>query len=79
MNEHGTIPDGMELDHRCNNTSCYRLDHLELVSHRENMHRALYQGDTCRRGHVGDWYFGKHGRQCRRCMREAERRSVRHG
>ena len=34
--EHGPIPDGMEINHRCWNTLCCDTDHLELVSRADN-------------------------------------------
>lgn len=33
------IPEGMEIDHTCENRACINVDHLELVSHAENMRR----------------------------------------
>ena len=36
----GDIPDGKEIDHLCRNKGCVNPDHLEAVSHRENMLRA---------------------------------------
>ena len=36
----GPIPDGLELDHLCRNRSCVNPDHLEPVTHAENMRRA---------------------------------------
>src|ERR1700722_3874180 len=36
----GSIPDGMDIDHRCRNRVCCNPNHLEVVSHRENMARA---------------------------------------
>lgn len=36
----GEIPAGLELDHTCKHRSCVRPDHLELVTHPENMKRA---------------------------------------
>lgn len=36
----GAIPVGRELDHRCNIRACCNPDHLEPVTHRENMERA---------------------------------------
>lgn len=37
--ENGPIPDGMELDHLCNNKLCIRPDHVEPVTHLENVRR----------------------------------------
>lgn len=36
----GPIPDGLTLDHLCRNTRCVRPDHLEPVTHYENLRRA---------------------------------------
>jgi hypothetical protein len=36
----GPIPDGMQLDHRCGNTSCVNPDHLEVVTQQENIRRS---------------------------------------
>jgi hypothetical protein len=36
----GTIPDGLDIDHLCRNRSCVKPDHLEAVTHRENMVRG---------------------------------------
>jgi len=36
---HGPVPDGLELDHVCRNTSCVRPTHIEAVTHAENMRR----------------------------------------
>jgi hypothetical protein len=50
--ENGPISEGLELDHLCRNRSCVRPDHMELVSHREN----LIRGDISRpRGTNGKW------------------------
>lgn len=38
--EHEAIPDGYELDHLCRVRSCVNLDHLEVVTHAENVRRA---------------------------------------
>ena len=37
--EHGTIPNGLELDHKCLNRACVFPDHLEPVTHLENVRR----------------------------------------
>ena len=36
----GEIPEGTEIDHVCRNKSCVNPDHLEAVSHRENILRG---------------------------------------
>ncbi|MGB6686268.1 MAG: HNH endonuclease signature motif containing protein [Terracidiphilus sp.] len=38
--EKGPVPEGMELDHTCRNRTCCNPDHLEPVTHVENMLRA---------------------------------------
>jgi hypothetical protein len=32
----GPVPEGYELHHRCENPACWRVDHLEVVTHAEN-------------------------------------------
>ena len=34
------IPDGLEIDHKCKNTLCVNPDHLEAVTHGENVRRG---------------------------------------
>lgn len=36
----GDIPDGLEIDHLCSVRNCVRPDHLEAVTHAENMRRG---------------------------------------
>lgn len=37
----GPIPEGLVLDHLCRNPPCVRPDHLEAVTHAENVRRGL--------------------------------------
>lgn len=40
----GSIPEGMDLDHRCGNRACVNPDHLRVTTRSQNMqHRAVNQ------------------------------------
>lgn len=45
--EHGSVPDGLELDHLCRRRDCVNPAHLEPVKHKENVRRgyAITHGD----------------------------------
>ena len=70
----GPIPDGLEIDHLCRVSSCVNPDHLEAVTHRENMLRGLTVGARnaakthCPKGHPLDGHIPKH-RYCLTCNR----------
>jgi hypothetical protein len=36
----GTVPDGLELDHLCENKACVNPGHLEPVTRSENVRRG---------------------------------------
>lgn len=42
---------GMELDHLCRNRACCNPNHLEAVTHRENIRRAADRITHCPQGH----------------------------
>ncbi len=72
----GPIPIGLTLDHLCRNRRCVNPEHLEPVSHRENILRGMSpladnaRRTHCRRGHP---LFGDNvklengGRRCLCC------------
>ncbi len=80
----GQVPLGMELDHLCRNHSCVNPNHLEIVTHRENILRGINviatnsQVTHCPQGHPYDllntYFLPNGGRDCRICRREAKRR-----
>ncbi len=66
----GAIPAGLQTDHLCRNRACWCPEHLEPVTHIENMRRA--RPDVCIRGHEftpENTYFRRNapGRRCRTC------------
>lgn len=77
--EHGSIPDGMEIDHLCRVTRCANPAHLEAVTPLENTARS--HGNVakteCPQGHPytdeNTYNSGrrKH-RQCRTCVLERQ-------
>lgn len=77
----GEVPAGLELDHLCSNRTCVRPDHLEPVTHVENIRRAWDRKTHCPNGHaytpetrVSD-YMGGH--RCLICRRAANAASAR--
>lgn len=74
----GPIPEDRQLDHLCRNPPCVNPDHLEPVTHQENMRRGLHGELTthCPAGHPYDddanTYrpAGTAQRRCRACLRE---------
>jgi len=47
----GDIPEGMQLDHRCETPLCVRLKHLKLVTNRENNRQRVKKITHCPQGH----------------------------
>ena len=76
----GPIPDGLELDHLCRVRNCVNSEHLEPVTHRENLRRGVasrHDPDQCPQGHPlagGNLYTCPKGhRYCRICRRAGAR------
>lgn len=73
----GPVPEGLEIDHLCNTRLCVRLDHLEAVTHVENVRRANERRTHCKSGHEfspANTYVWKDGsRKCRACDRDRAR------
>lgn len=77
------VPDGYELDHLCRTPACVNPEHLDVVSHRENMLRGeTFAAEQARRTHCPQGHalagsnlirYRDH-RQCRECT-QARRRT----
>jgi hypothetical protein len=86
---HGSIPDGLVIDHLCRTPSCVRPDHLEAVENRTNVidrgagpFAAKARATHCKNGHEwtpeNTWIrmdSATGTRNCRACKRERMRRS----
>lgn len=81
----GPIPAGLEIDHLCRNHGCVNPDHLEPVTHAENLRRGKTRAwwnerkTHCKHGHPFTpentyTYPGRKKRGCRTCTRERHRR-----
>lgn len=84
----GPIPDGLEIDHLCRVRNCANPDHLEAVTHQENLRRGgspvgvNAQRTHCVNGHEfspeNTITCGRKGgrarRKCRACYNAARRR-----
>ena len=56
----GIIPVGLEIDHTCNVKSCVNPDHLEAVTHQENIQRMVDRGGGRWRGYTSEsWWWKK--------------------
>lgn len=75
----GPIPEGMVIDHMCSNRACVAIDHLRVVTQRENIMAGLHNIDNrshCNQGHPfeGNIMVRKNGRrECAECNRVRSR------
>lgn len=80
----GEIPKGMVIRHTCDNPPCCNPLHLEIGTHKDNVHDRMRRGRDhhsnvthCPRGHSYEEHGVRHGkyqfRHCRICSRAAMR------
>lgn len=53
----GPVPEGLELDHLCRNRACVNHEHLEVVTHKENVNRGIagHNHHTRKRNEIGQF------------------------
>ncbi len=78
----GEIPKGLELDHLCRNTLCVNPEHLQAVTHSENMKRGKAHLEIVQRASLithcpqkheytkENTYIFKNQRRCKECNRQ---------
>jgi hypothetical protein len=70
---------GKVIDHVCRERLCFNVNHLEAVTHAENLRRGADVILACPQGHVYDQANlrgGQRGRACKQCQRNYYHRSV---
>ena len=45
---YGTIPKDMVIRHKCNNPSCYNIEHLDIGTHKDNMQDMVKTGRSAK-------------------------------
>lgn len=84
----GAIPDGLEIDHLCRVPQCINPDHMEAVTHQENIKRrpntrkkrthCVKGGHELTEDNVYTWAAKDGSRAYRQCIKCSKRRSAAH-
>jgi len=76
----GPITPTLEIDHLCRNRACVNPEHLEPVTQRENLHRALVARKRCKSGRhertPENTFTRTNGiKTCHPCLKDSYRRA----
>lgn len=68
---HGPVPEGLQLDHLCNNTLCCNIEHLRVVTPKENSQARNFRrhGGNCPKCATPYTYRSNGNRYCKPCCR----------
>lgn len=80
--KHGSVPDGLQLDHKCRNTLCVRPSHLRLSTGKQNCanrsqaiaKRERLRVGRCLHGHDLSLHWNEKYQRCWECNRIRSRR-----
>jgi len=73
----GPIPKNLEVNHKCRVRNCINPEHLELLTHAENIRFSADLKTTCAQGHPYDKVEidrGYRSRSCSICQKEYDRK-----
>lgn len=80
LRTHGSIADGMQIDHTCRNRKCANPEHLRELTPRDNTRASShYMRERCPAGHaltddnLSQAHLRIGRRTCRTCQRDRER------
>ena len=72
----GPVPEGLVLDHICENPPCVRVDHLRTATQQENICRGFSHKINCPQGHPyspENTFIRSGARVCKTCCRLRDR------
>ena len=69
IEQRGEIPVGLEIDHLCRTPLCVNVEHMQLVTHAENMRLGRARQKRCRSGR----HLWRQSGKCEPCFKAYQR------